>query len=299
MIRPLPALAVVLLAAVCAVPAPAAPPDALAKHLEAVIDGPDYRHANWGLRVVDAKTGTAVYARNPEAMLAPASVTKLVPSAAALVALGPDSRPRRPCTSPATGSRVPFAATSSSSRPATSPSAAAPKDGKPEFKDKDHTYANSGLDGRRTDRHGPARRPQRPGEASEGRRHHAGRRRSPDRRPDVRPHPGQRHRPGRGPPILVNDNVIDLVDHPGAKPGDPAQVVARPESAPSTRSTALLTTGTEASAVGRRHSFPLGRTSSRSAVAAGRGQAARPHLPVEEPAMFARALFIEGSGGTG
>ena len=31
--------------------------------------------------------------------------------------------------------------------------------------------------------------------------------------------------------MIVNDNVIDLVIEPGEKPGEPAKVTARPESA--------------------------------------------------------------------
>src|SRR5262245_18271179 len=61
-------LAPILIAIVFAVPAPApaAPPESLAKKFDAVIDGPDYKHATWAAFVVDAKTGETVYARNPD-----------------------------------------------------------------------------------------------------------------------------------------------------------------------------------------------------------------------------------------
>ena len=84
-----PAAAVVLLVAV---PAPARPPAGLAKLIDDVITGPDYTHASWGVLVVDAE-GKPVYERNPDQMLAPASVTKLFSCAAAL------RRPRRRTTS--------------------------------------------------------------------------------------------------------------------------------------------------------------------------------------------------------
>src|SRR5262245_12421420 len=87
-------LAAILVAVVFALPAPApvsaAPPEGLAKKIDAIIDGPDYKHATWGAFVVDAKTGETVYSRNPDSMLAPASVTKLFSCAAALVTFGPD-----------------------------------------------------------------------------------------------------------------------------------------------------------------------------------------------------------------
>src|SRR5687768_3320605 len=78
-IRACPPLAAVLLALVFAVPAPGAPPAAtppaeLAKKLDEIVDGPDYKRASWGVLFVNAKTGEVVYGRNPDAMLAPASV---------------------------------------------------------------------------------------------------------------------------------------------------------------------------------------------------------------------------------
>ena len=38
--------------------------DDLAKKIEAVIDGPAYKQAHWGMLVVDSKTGDVLYARN-------------------------------------------------------------------------------------------------------------------------------------------------------------------------------------------------------------------------------------------
>ena len=52
-----------------AIPAPPATPvesDALAKQLNAIIDGADYKHASWGILVVNAKTGATVFERNPD-----------------------------------------------------------------------------------------------------------------------------------------------------------------------------------------------------------------------------------------
>ena len=66
--------------------------DDLAAKIEAVIDGPDYKQARWGILVVDAKTGKTVYERDADRLFMPASVTKLYSCAAALAAFGPDHK---------------------------------------------------------------------------------------------------------------------------------------------------------------------------------------------------------------
>src|SRR5215471_9588638 len=74
----------------------AAPPaksladDDLPAKIDAVINGPDYRQAHWGVLVVDAQNGKTIYAHNPDQLCTPASTTKLYSCAAALAALGPD-----------------------------------------------------------------------------------------------------------------------------------------------------------------------------------------------------------------
>src|SRR5436309_15459650 len=55
-----------------------------------IINGPDYRQADWGLLVVDADSGATVYAHNADRLLKPASVTKIFSVAAILAALGAD-----------------------------------------------------------------------------------------------------------------------------------------------------------------------------------------------------------------
>ena len=61
--------------------------DDLAKKIEAVIDGTEYKQAHWGVLIVDSKTGDVVYARNAEKLFAPASTTKLYSCATALCVL--------------------------------------------------------------------------------------------------------------------------------------------------------------------------------------------------------------------
>ena len=73
-------------------PLPACGGNDLAAQIEAVITGADYRHAHWGILIVDAENGQTLYAHNPDGLFFPASTTKLYSCAAALAALGPDYR---------------------------------------------------------------------------------------------------------------------------------------------------------------------------------------------------------------
>jgi D-alanyl-D-alanine carboxypeptidase/D-alanyl-D-alanine-endopeptidase (penicillin-binding protein 4) len=67
---------------------PARAADDLDAQVKKITDAPLYRHARWGILVVDRKTGQTVYERNADQLFAPASVTKLYSGAAALVKLG-------------------------------------------------------------------------------------------------------------------------------------------------------------------------------------------------------------------
>ena len=293
MLRACQSLAVLLVFCVAALPA--APPgerSELAKQLDAVIDGPDYRHASWGVLVVDAETGETVYERNPEAMLAPASVTKLFTCAAALIALGPDavaqtSVYQRGLVLKGTlrGDLILVAAGDLTF-------GGRAKDGKTVFRDKDHTYANSGLgDAELTDTNPLAALEdlakqvkaagvtQIDGEVLIDDRLFA-RTRSSGSGPDAVS------------PVLLNDNVIDIVIEPGAEPGAPAKVTTRPESA-FYHADAIVTTGSEKSAASVQL-LPVGPSqfAVRGKVPAGGKPLVRIY-PIDDPAGFARTAFIE------
>jgi D-alanyl-D-alanine carboxypeptidase/D-alanyl-D-alanine-endopeptidase (penicillin-binding protein 4) len=265
---------------------------ALAKQLDAVIDGPEYKHASWAALVVNAETGETVYERNPETMLAPASVTKLFSCAAALVALGEDSTTetaiyQRGLVLDGTlrGDLILVAAGDLTF-------GGRAKDGKTVFRDKDHTYANSGLgDAELTDTdpltaiNSLARQikgagiNQIDGEVLIDDRLFSRTRGS-----------------GSGPdtitPMFINDNAIDILIEPGEKEGDLAKVTARPEST-FYQMDALVTTGSAKSTPSIQltpvtaYQFAV-----RGKVPAG-GKAQVRIYPVEEPALLARALLIE------
>lgn len=291
MIRACPPLAV-LLALVVTIPAPAAPPEGLSKKLDEIIDGPDYKHASWGILVVNGKTGETVYSRHPDTMLAPASVTKLFTCASALIAVGADHTQetavyQRGLVIKGTlrGDLILVASGDLTLGGRT-------KDGKTVFKDKDHTYANGGLTESELTDTDPlaglndlakqvkaAGITQIDGEVLIDDRLFARARGS-----------------GSGPdavsPIMVNDNVLDLVIAPGEKEGDPAKVTMRPETA-FLQMDVAMTTSAPGSAVTVRL-LPVG--TNQFAV---RGQIPKGHkplvriYPIDEPALFARALFVE------
>ena len=290
MVRLCPPFVPLLLAALFALPAPAAERESLAGKIDAVVDGPDYKHATWGVLVVNAKTGETVYARNPDAMLSPASVTKLFTCAAALVAVGPDhtfetsvyrrgdvvkGELRGDLVLRASGDLM---------------LGGRAKGGKTLFKDKDHTYANGG-DGELTDTDPLAGLNDLAKQVkAAGVRRVEGEVLMDDRLF------ARSHSSGSGPdvvsPIMVNDNVVDVVVTPGEKEGDPAKVVTRPETC-FYQVDAVVATGAEKSAAAIQL-VPIGTNhfAVRGSVPAGGKPAVRVY-GVDEPTLFARTLFVE------
>jgi len=69
-------------------------PSRLRKAIDSIVSRPDFAAAFWGIEVRSLSTGRALYARNAEKAFRPASNMKLVTTAAALDAYGPDARLR-------------------------------------------------------------------------------------------------------------------------------------------------------------------------------------------------------------
>ena len=291
LIRSIPWLAFLL---VVAMPAPtvAAEP-ALAKLLDDAIDGPDYKHASWGILVVDAKTGETVYRRNPDAMLAPASVTKLFSCAAALIALGPDFKFETnvygrglALNGTLRGELILVASGDLTFGGRTN------KQGKITFRDKDHTYANSGLaDAELTDTDPLA------GLDDLARQVKASGIKQIDGEVLVDDRLFARTRgSGSGPdtvtPIVVNDNVIDILVEPGANVGDPAKVTTRPATAFFQIDTLVTTAAEKSSLDVQVLSVGANQFAVRGHIAKGAKPIVRIY-PVDDPALFARALFVE------
>jgi len=267
--------------------------DSLSRRVEAVLTTAGFQNGHWGVLVVDRKTGLTLYERNADQLFAPASVTKLFSTAAALVELGPSHRFRTPlvrrglvdakgtlegdvilvaqgdlCMGGRTGS-----------------------DGTLVFKDEDHTYAGGNLSSQVV-----------PTDPLAGLDHLAREVQAAGIREitgdviidDRLFAPAQST--GSGPrlvsPIVINDNVIDILAQPAGKAGEPALVTFQPATQFVTMDAQVATVdaGMAPSLVVR----PLGPR--RFAV---RGQLPKGHArvvkidEVEEPASFARALLIE------
>jgi D-alanyl-D-alanine carboxypeptidase/D-alanyl-D-alanine-endopeptidase (penicillin-binding protein 4) len=275
------------------VPAPAGEVSALTKQFDSVIERAEYQQSVWGVLVVDAKTGETVYARNPDTLIAPASVTKLFTCAAALTALGPDHAVEtavyaRGVTHEGVhrGDLILVAAGDLTFGGRTT------KDGRVVFRDKDHTYANSGLfEADLTDTDPLA------GIDALAKQVRAAGIKQIDGDVLVDERLFARTRTsGSGPEaatsIVVNDNLIDVLVEPGEKAGDPARVTMRPQTG-FVQMDAVVATG----AAGARNTVQIHAVGPNQFAIRGQiARDSRPVLriyPVDDPALFARAVFVE------
>jgi D-alanyl-D-alanine carboxypeptidase/D-alanyl-D-alanine-endopeptidase (penicillin-binding protein 4) len=276
------------------IPAPSLAADAdIGKSIDEIIDGPDYKHASFGILVVDGKTGETVYRRNPDTMMAPASVTKLFTCAAAIIALGPDYR----FTTPVYARGVPMQGTLHGdliliASGDLTMGGRTDKNGKTRFTNKDHTYANAGSPETELTESDPLA-----GLDALAKQVKASGIEQLDGEVLIDDRLFARARgSGSGPsvvtPILINDNVVDIIVEPGKNEGDPARVTTRPASA-YYQMDALVTTVAEGTK-GQVNWLPVAENqfAVRGAIAKG----SKPIVgiyPVDHPASFARALFIE------
>jgi D-alanyl-D-alanine carboxypeptidase/D-alanyl-D-alanine-endopeptidase (penicillin-binding protein 4) len=266
--------------------------DDLAARIETVIHGPDYQHARWGLLLVDSASGETVYSLNPDQLFLPASTTKLYSCSAALEALGSDYRFETPVYQRGTvkdgqlwGDLILVAQGDLTLGGRTD------SQGKMAFRDHDHTYANGGTNGELTDTDPLA------GLKSLARQVAAAGIRGVrgevliDDRLFVHAQ-GFGSGPGAVTPILVNDNVVDFLVTPAAEAGKPATVSQRPET-----SYVQVDNQVETVAAGKPTEVTVYVAGDHSLVL--RGTIAAKHKPllrifaVDDPAAYARALFIE------
>ncbi len=268
--------------------------DALPPKIAAVIDGPDYAHSRWGLLFVDAKSGDVVYAKNPDLFFCPASVTKLFTCGAAMVAYGANHHFVTPLHRRGEVSKdgkldgdlilVAQGDLTFGGRRAA--------DGTTAFKDGDHTY----TDGLTPDAEVTDTDPLYAFKAlakqvkAAGITHVAG-----EILIDARlfaPARGTGSGPAAISPVIVNDNMIDLVIAPGDKVGEPAKITVRPETAYLRGDIGVRTgekggkvtmaePGEDPAAFVLSGSIPLGSKPIVYAVA------------IERPAEFARTLLVE------
>lgn len=264
------------------------------KRVEQILQSPGFQHAQWGLLVVDGKTGETVFERNADRMFAPASVTKLYTTAAALRELGADfhfvtpihRRGEVDANGVLKGDLILVASGDLSLGGRTGP------DGTLLFEDEDHTYADSagngalvpsnplaGLDAMARD------------VAMAGIKSVSGDIIIDDRLFDQASSSGSG--PARLSPIVVNDNLIDLVVTPADKSGEPARVEMVPQTSYITLDAKVMT-GPEQHATSLSVEDEPGRgVVVRGTVPVGRAKPAIVWHEVARPADFARALLIE------
>lgn len=264
----------------------------LAKQIEEVIDGPPFKQAHWGVLAVDLKTGDVLYARTPEKLFVPASVTKLFSVAAALDALGADYRFETPvyargeidAMGTLSGDLILAASGDLSLGGRTD------EQGRIAFSNSDHIYAD--FDGNAVlTKPDPlaglnemARQI-----AAAGVRRVTGEVLVDDRLFD--PASGTGSGPSQVTPIMVNDNLLDFLVTPSAA-GEPAHVEWRPKTRSYRVDAHVDTVATDGKTRIRVVSAGEGRVVVRGQIAAG-------HAPlvgtyeVDDPASFARSLLIE------
>ena len=278
-----------LVVATCAGPARAGSP--IEARVDGVVRAGGFEGAHWGLLVVEAETGKVVFERDADRMFCPASVTKLFSTAVAMVDLGADSRFKTPAVrrgevrdGTLRGDLILVARGDLSLGGRTGP------DGSLLFEDNDHTYAGGNPDATLVagDPLAGLTHLAREVQAA-GIKAIAGEILVDDRLFEHAMSTGSG--PTRVAPIVINDNVVDVLVTPGAKPGDPAKVRIVPETAFVSMDARVETTAEGPASVTVQAVGPR-RFAVRGKVPAGSKPLLRIY-EVEEPAAFARALFIE------
>ena len=261
--------------------------------IKEVLRRPAYKHSRWGIFVVDADSGEPIFQHNADELFAPASVTKLFTCAAALARFGPDHRFRTPVYrrgqlvdgtlkgdlilvakgDPTLGGRT-------------------DAEGRLVFKNIDHTYAaftSPPLEMTETDPLGGLRSLARQIRDS-GIHTVEGEVMIDDRL--FAPSFGTGSGPKIVTPIMVNDNVLDVLIAPGKAVGEPASVQVRPENHFIHVDTQVRTTARD----GKRHVsvdlVGLDRYVLRGTIPLGSKPLTR-ICPIANPELFARGLFIE------
>ncbi|AMV40623.1 D-alanyl-D-alanine carboxypeptidase/D-alanyl-D-alanine-endopeptidase [Planctomyces sp. SH-PL62] len=265
----------------------------LEDRVKAVLENPTFRRAHWGILVVDSKTGETVYEKNPDELFGTASVAKLFSTAAAMVELGADHRFQTPVVRRGNvddqgalhGDLILIAQGDPAMGGRTGP------DGKLLFTDEDHIYTSGGKAGEVLVQCDPLA----------GLEHLA----RETRAAGIKKIDGEvivdarlfERAPssGSGPrlvsPIMINDNLIDVVVAPGKAAGDPATVTMTPGTG-YVAVDAQVETVADGSPQIRIELVGPRRIKVRGRVPAG-ADSFVDNIEVDDPASFARTLLIE------
>ena len=250
-----------------------------------------FENGQWGILVVDALTKQVLFEQNANQMFAPASVTKLYSTAAALEKLGPDYRFKTPIkrrgevdsSGVLKGDLILVASgdMSMGGRTATN--------GTMLFEDNDHTYGGDSAALVKADPlHGLQELAKQI--ASSGVKQVTGNVLVDDRLFQISPSSGSG--PRNVSPITINDNLVDVVIHAGEKPGDPATFKLVPE-------TAAMSVDLQVETVDKDKpvSVYINTTGARSVVVRGTIPIGKKNLirnfEIADPSSWARSLLIE------
>lgn len=267
--------------------------DSLADRLDELMSSGEYRSAHWGVMIVDAKTGEAIFERNADQMFRPASVTKLFTTAAALVDLGGDFRFKTPVVrrgevdshGTLRGDLILVAQGDPNLGGRLGP------DGTLLFQDHDHSYANGNLKATLVQADPLAGLDHLARVVREsGIKEVTGNILVDDRL--FEPAQSTGSGPTRVSPVLINDNVVDVVIAPGANAGDPAKVRIVPNTSAVAYDAQVETIAEGIAPSLRVISLGPNRFEVRGRIPVGRAPIVRIY-EVDDPASFARSLFIE------
>lgn len=275
-----------------------ASPEALATALRTVMDKPQYKHAHWGMLLVEEPSGKVVYEQNADKLFAPASTTKLYSVATALDAFGADHRFKTPLVrrgevneqGELAGDLILICSGDFSMGGRTTPT------GGIEFKNSDHTYADGGSETELT-----AADPLGGLNDLAAQVAKAGIKRV---RGDVliddrlfEKAEGSGSGPGRVTPIMINDNAIDFTIEPD-EPGKPAKVTWRPQSVAIEVENRVETGDENSSTTTSIRDLGHGRLVVKGKIAKGHKPVIR-IFEVPDAAAHARTLLIEALGRAG
>ena len=250
-----------------------------------------FENGQWGILVVDALSKQVLFEQNANQMFAPASVTKLYSTAAALEKLGPDYRFKTPVkrrgevdsSGVLKGDLILVASgdMTMGGRTATN--------GTMLFEDNDHTYGGDSAALVKADPlHGLQELAKQI--ASSGVKQVTGDVLVDDRLFQISPSSGSG--PRNVSPITINDNLVDVVIHAGEKPGDPATFKLVPE-------TAAMSVDLQVETVDKDKpvSVYINTTGARSVVVRGTIPIGKKNLirnfEIADPTSWARSLLIE------
>ena len=263
----------------------------LADRIGGQIRSPKFRHAHWGILAVDIESGETLFELNSEHLFAPASTTKLFSVATALDEFGSEFRFQTPVIARGkivdgrlNGDLILVASGDLTLGGRTLP------DGRIAFANDDHTYANFRDVAILTDTDPLAGLKELARQvAASGIRHVDGDVIIDDRLFETTSGTGSG--PSKVTPIVINDNVIDIIISPTTA-NKPALIEWRPKC-PGFSIDASVSTASEDDATQVRvESISNGQIVLRGQIPQGRKPLVR-IAEVPDPASFARSLFIE------